>query len=145
MNYNNVKLGLIDKFKIWRERRAAEKIRKMNDKLEHEVSEVDYSAADRLKSDLLEQKRIKRATKDASRIYKTAYGKNNDGIGMDDYIEQYLLENGLKKQILPIPRGHNFMQKYSVEKSKDELAYEREKNIEKINDEKNLKEENFER
>ncbi len=103
------------------------KTRKWRDNIENEISEIDYSDAERLEADLLEQKRIKRATRDATRLYKRVYGKNNDGIGEADFIEDYLVENGLKQKALPEPdnsRKHSFMEKYPVEKSKGELDYE---------------------
>lgn len=86
MDYNKVKLGLIGRFKVWSARREAEKTRNWRDNIEHEISEVDYTEAERLEADLLEQKRIKKATRDASRLYKRVYGKNNDGIGETDFI-----------------------------------------------------------
>ena len=135
MDYNNVKLGLIDRFKVWRERREAEKNRAWRDNIEGEISEVDYSVADKLESDLLEQKRIKKATKDASKLYKSTYGKNNDGVGKDDFIEEYLVENGLKQKALPKPeetKRHNFMEQYPTEKSEEELAYEKARSEKKI-------------
>ena len=52
MDYNKVKLGLIGRFKVWRARREAEKDREWNDKIEHEVSEVDYSEAERLEAEV---------------------------------------------------------------------------------------------
>lgn len=128
MDYNKVKLGLIGRFKVWNARREAEKARSWRDNIEHETSEVDYSEAERLEADLLEQKRIKRATRDASRLYKKVYGKNNDGIGETDFIEDYLVENGLKHKVLPKPKiskKHSFMEQYPVEKSEEELAYEK--------------------
>ena len=90
---------------------------------EGELLEVDYSAADKLKADLLEKKRIKKATRDASRLYKSVYGKNNDGVGEDDFIEEYLVENGLKQKALPepkLPKKYNFMDKYPTKKSEEE-------------------------
>ena len=128
MDYNKIKLGLIGRFKVWSARREAEKTREWRDNIEHENSEVDYSEAERLEADLLEQKRIKRATKDATRLYKRIYGKNNDGIGETDFIEDYLVENGLKQKVLPKPektKKHSFMEQYSAEKSQEEVAYER--------------------
>ena len=128
MDYNKIKLGLIDRFKVWRVKREAEKTREWRDSIEHEISEVDYSEAERLEADLLEQKRIKRATKDATRLYKRVYGKNNDGIGETDFIEDYLVENGLKQKVLPEPektKKHSFMEQYTTEKSEEELAYEK--------------------
>ena len=128
MDYNNVKLGLIDRFKVWRERREAEKTRTWRDNIEGETSEVDYSVADKLESDLLKQKRIKKATRDASKLYKSLYGKNNDGVGKDDFIEDYLVENGLKQKTLPEPKikkRHSFMEQYSTEKIEEEPAYEK--------------------
>lgn len=127
MDYNKVKLGLIERFKVWSARRAAEKTRNWRDDIEHEISEVDYSETERLEADLLEQKRIKKATRDASRLYKRVYGKNNDGIGEADFIEDYLVENGLKQKALPEPsasKKHSFMEQYPVEKSGEEKAYE---------------------
>lgn len=61
MDYNKVKLGLIGRFKVWNARREAEKARSWRDNIEHETSEVDYSEAERLEADLLEQKRIKKS------------------------------------------------------------------------------------
>jgi len=128
MDYNKIKLGLIGRFKVWSTRREAEKTRAWRDKIEHENSEVDYSEAERLEADLLEQKRMKRATKDATRLYRRVYGKNNDGIGETDFIEDYLVENGLKQKALPEPstsKKHSFMDQYPTEKSEEELAYEK--------------------
>ena len=128
MDYDNIKLGLIGRFKVWRERREIEKDRKWHDSTENEISEIDYSAADQLAAHLLEQKRIKRATRDAAKLYKSTYGKNNDGVGKDDFIEDYLIKNGLKQKALPEPetsKKHSFMEKYPIEKSKEELAYEK--------------------
>lgn len=127
MDYNKVKLGLIGRFKVWNQRRIAEAQRDQYYKDERELLEVDYSEADKLQADLLEQKRMKKATRDAMRLYKKVYGKNNDGIGETDFIEDYLVENGLKQKALPEPetsKKHNFMEQYSTEKSEEELAYE---------------------
>ena len=127
MDYNNIKLGLIGQFKVWKARREAEKDRAWRDNIEGEISEVDYSEVERLKTDLLQQKRIKKASKDAAKLYKRAYGKNNDGIGEADFIEEYLIQNGLKEKALPEPeisKKHNFMDQYSTEKSEQEIAYE---------------------
>lgn len=135
MDYNKVKLGLIDRFKVWRERREAEKTRTWRDNIEGEISEVDYSTADKLEADLLEQKRIKKATRDASRLYKSIYGRNSDGVGKDDFIEDYLVENGLKQKALPEPektKRHSFMEQYPTEKSESELAYEKARSEKKI-------------
>lgn len=127
MDYNKMKLGLIERLKVWSARRDAEKTRKWRDSIEHETSEVDYSEVERLEADLLEQKRIKRATRDAARLYKKVYGKNNDGIGEADFIEDYLVENGLKQKALPEPevsKKHSFIEQYPIEKSEEELSYE---------------------
>lgn len=127
MDYNNIKLGLIGQFKVWKARREAEKDRAWRDNIEGEISEVDYSEVERLKADLLQQKRIKKASKDAAKLYKRTYGKNNDGIGEADFIEEYLIQNGLKEKALPEPevsKKHNFMDQYSTEKSEQEIAYE---------------------
>lgn len=127
MDYNKVKLGLIGRFKVWNQRRIAEEQRDQYYKDEGELLEVDYSEADKLQADLLEQKRMKKATRDAMRLYKKVYGKNNDGIGETDFIEDYLVENGLKQKALPEPetsKKHNFMEQYPTEKSEEELAYE---------------------
>ena len=135
MDYNKVKLGLIDRFKVWRERREAEKDRTWRDNIEGEISAVDYSMADKLEADLLEQKRIKKATRDAARLYKSVHGKDNDGVGKDDFIEDYLVENGLKQKALPEQetlKKHNFMDKYPTEKSVEELAYEKSRSEKKI-------------
>ena len=129
MDYNKIKLGLLGKFKVWNARRIAEAQRNQQYKDEGELLEVDYSVADKLEADLLTQKRIKRATKDASKLYKKVYGKNNDGVGEADFIEDYLVENGLKQKMLPSsepPKKHSFMEKYSTVKTEEELSYERE-------------------
>ena len=57
MNYEKIKLGLIGKVKVWKARREAEKARAWRDKIEHEISEVDYTEAEKLKEELLEQKK----------------------------------------------------------------------------------------
>ena len=135
MDYNNVKLGLIDKFKVWRERRDAEKIRAWKDNIEHEVTQVDYSSANKLEYDLLEKKRIKKATKDAAKLYKTMYGKNNDNGEKNAFIENYLFENGLKQKALPEPKEtkkHSFIEQYPIEKSEEELAYEKARSNKKM-------------
>lgn len=129
-DYSKVKLGLIGRFQVWRQRREAEKTREWNDSTNHEISEVDYSVADKLEADLLAQKRIKRATKDASKLYKQVYGKGNDGIGESDFIEDYLVQNGLKQKALPEPqisKRQNFIDKYPTEKSPEEIAFEKSK------------------
>lgn len=128
MDYSKMKLGLIERFKVWRERREAEKARARRDNIEHEISEVDYSEAERLEADLLERKRIKRATRDAARLYKSIYGKENDEVGESDFIEDYLVEHGLKQKALPeseTTKKHSFMEQYPTEKSDEELAYEK--------------------
>lgn len=135
MDYNKVKLGLIGRFKVWKQRRIAEAQRQQYYKDEGELLEVDYSEADRLEADLLEQKRIKKATRDATKLYKTVYGKNNDGVGEADFIEDYLVENGLKQKALLEPevtRKHSFMEKYPTKKSEEELAYEKDNSKTKI-------------
>ena len=128
MDYDKVKLGVLGRFKVWRARKEAEKDRAWHDKIEGEITEIDYSKAERLKVDLLQKKRIKKATRYASRLYKKVYGKNNDGIGETDFIEDYLAENGLKQKALPNPetlQKHSFMKQYPIEKSEEELAYEK--------------------
>ncbi len=128
MDYNKVQLGIIGKFKVWNQRRIAEAQRQQYYKDEGELLEVDYSVAEKLEADLLEQKRIKKATRDATKLYKSVYGKYNDGVGESDFIEDYLVENGLKQKTLPEPKApkkHNFMEQYSTEKSAEELAYEK--------------------
>lgn len=127
MDYNNIKLGLIGQFKVWKARREAEKDRAWRDNIEGEISEVDYSESERLKTDLLQQKRIKKASKDAAKLYKRTYGKNNDGMGEADFIEEYLIQNGLKEKALPEPeisKKTDFMDQYPTEKSQEEIAYE---------------------
>jgi len=127
MDYSKMKLGMIDKIKVWNQRRIAEARRNQYYKDEGELLEVDYSEADKLEMDLLEQKRIKKATKDAAKLYKQSYGKNNDGVGESDFIEDYLIENGLKQKALPSPqisRRQEFISQYPTEKSDAELAYE---------------------
>lgn len=128
MDYNKVKLGLIGRLKVWNQRRIAEAQRQQYYKDEGELLEVDYSEAEKLEADLLEQKRIKKATRDATKLYKSVYGKDNDGVGEADFIEDYLVENGLKQKALPepeTPKKHNFMEQYPTEKSEEELAYEK--------------------
>lgn len=135
MDYNKVKLGLIGKFKVLRERRVAEKNRAWYDKMEGEVTEVDYSVADKLAENLLEQKRIKKATRDASRLYKSIYGKNNDGIAKANFIDDYLAKNGLKQKVLPKPetlKMHSFMDQYPTEKSEKDIAYEKANQEQKV-------------
>lgn len=118
MNYDEVTLGLIGRFKVWRARRGAEKNRDWRDN-----KEVDYSGAEGLKIQLLKEKAIKRATNDAERLYKRAYGKNNDGVGESDFIEDYLVQNGLKQKVLPeASKEHGFMEQYPVEKLEKEKA-----------------------
>lgn len=85
MDYSKMKLGLIGRFKVWNQRRIAEAQRNQYYKDEGELLEVDYSEADKLQADLLEQKRIKKATRDAARLYKSVYGKDNDGVGESDF------------------------------------------------------------
>lgn len=122
MNYNNVKLGLIDRFKVWQERRKAEAQRDGYYKEEGELIEVDYSEADKMKHKLLHQKRVRKATKDASRLYK----KYSDGLSEADFIEQYLIESGLKKRESPKfhKKNRDFISKYPKQKSEEEKAYE---------------------
>ena len=135
MDYENVKLGLIEKIKVWRLRREAEKIRNIQDHIEGEISEVDYSEADRLEADLLEKKRIKKATRDARRVFKHCnniekYGYDVlDGISEEKFIEKYLVEHGVEKKRLTSPEipetKHDFIKKYSIEKSEEERSYEK--------------------
>lgn len=128
MDYSKMKLGLIGRFKVWNQRRIAEAQRNQYYKDEGELLEVDYSEADKLQADLLEQKRIKKATRDATKLYKSVYGKDNDGVGESDFIEDYLVEHGLKQKALPepeTPKKHSFMEQYPTEKSEEELAYEK--------------------
>lgn len=128
MNYSDVKLGLIGRLRVWNERRIAEKIRKEYGKNEGELVEVEYSDADKLEKELLEKKKIKKATKDAAKFYRIAYGKDDDGVGEADFIEQYLTDNGLKPKVPSYSshdKTHKFMEQYSVEKSPEELNYER--------------------
>ncbi len=135
MDYNKVKLGIIGKFKVWNQRRIAEAQRQQYYKDEGELLEVDYSEAEKLEADLLEQKRIKKATRDAAKLYKSVYGKNNDGVGESDFIEDYLVENGLKQKALPEPektKKHNFIEQYPTEKSAEELAYEKANQIPEV-------------
>lgn len=122
MNYRNIKLGLIDKLKVWQERRKAEIEREGYYKEEGELIEVDYSKADKMERKLLHQKRVKKATKDASKLYK----KYSDGLSKDEFIEQYLIENGLKKRMQPKvnKRNSDFISKYPNQKSKEEQKYE---------------------
>lgn len=127
-DYGEIKLGPIDRYKVWREKRTAEKDRAWRDKIEHETSEVDYSQAERLESDLLNKKRIKRATRDAIRLYKR--DKRNeekigydvlDGLGKEEFVQEYLKANGLKQRALPEPqKRHAFMDQYPTEKSEEE-------------------------
>ena len=124
MDYDKIKLGLIGKFKVWQERRIAEAKRNQYYKDEGELLEVDYSSADKLQEDLLSQKRIKKATKDATKLYRRYLRKDNDGIGESDFVEDYLVKNGLKQKSLPKPKKHSFMDKYPVEKTEEEKAYE---------------------
>ena len=131
MDYNDVKLGLIDRFKVWNERRAAEARRQQYLKDEGELLEVDYSEADKLAEELLNNKKIKKATRDAAKMYKATYGKNDDGVGKDDFIEEYLIEKGLKQKKLPEKNNHpkeNFMARYSTKKSEEELIAEKMRN-----------------
>lgn len=124
MDYNNVKLGLIDRFKVWRARRDAEKDRKWLDGIEGEVSEVDYSYADKLQEDLLDRKKTKKATRDAEKLFKRESNSLSD---KNKFIEQYLIQNGLKQKTLPEAeqaKRHSFMDKYSTEKTEEEIAYE---------------------
>ena len=134
MDYNKVKLGLVDRFKVWRVKREAEKTRAWRDNIEHEISEVDYSEAEKLEADLLEQKRIKKATRDARKLFKRYNNKEKygydawDGLGEDEFVEEYLIEHGLKQQALPestATKKHNFMEQYPTEKSEEEIAYEK--------------------
>lgn len=125
MDYNNVKLGLIGRLRVWNERRIAESIRDQIYKHEGERVEVDYSAANRLEKELLEQKRIKKATRDAKQMYKTTYGKNNDGVGESDFVDERLEEWGLKEP-KKSPKKENFMDKYSTQKTPEEIAREKE-------------------
>ena len=128
--YSNVKLGILDRIKVWNEKRAADSfVRAYKDVEGDDGLGVDYTKADALEIKLLEQRRLKIATKDARREYK-AYLKQggNDGLGEADYIEKYLMENGLKQKTLPAPepsKNHEFMSKYPVEKTPEEVAYEK--------------------
>ncbi len=126
MDYNKVKLGLIDRFKVWRARRDAEKDREWFDKTEGEASEVDYSYAEQLQSELLDRKRIKKATRDAEKLFKRD-NKTFPIPDKDKFIEQYLIDNGLKQKALPEAeetKQHSFMDKYPTEKTAEEVAYE---------------------
>ena len=133
MEYNDVKLGLIGRLRVWNARRIANMQRNQYNKDEKELLEVDYSKADELEEELLSKKRIKKATRDASKIYNREYGKNNDGVGKDDFIEEFLIKKGLKQKKLPEvideKNEHSFMDQYSTEKSEDELSYERAHNL----------------
>ncbi len=97
MDYDKIKLGLIGKIRVWNLRREAEKTRDWRDRIEGEVSEVDYSEADELEKSLLDKKKLKIATKKATKEYK----KDNTGISKENFIENYLIENGLKQKALP--------------------------------------------
>ncbi len=91
MGYNNEKLGLFDRFKVWRARRDAEKDRKWFDKIEGEASEVDYSYAEQLQSELLYRKKNKKTTGDTEKLFK----RDNKTFSIPDkdkYIEQYPTE-----------------------------------------------------
>lgn len=128
MDYNKVKLGLIEKFKVWNKKRIAEIQRDKYYKVEGELLSVDYSEANKLQLDLLKQKKIKKATKDASRLYKKFYGKNNDEMGESDFIEDYLAQNGLiqKKVSEPdTPKKDSFMEKSPVEESTEKIVNEK--------------------
>ena len=122
-DYNKIKLGLIDRFRVYRERRAAEKNREWYDKVEHEVSEVDYSEADKLEKELLDRKKIKKATRDAKKIYR----RDDKNMNQEDFIENYLIEIGLKPKALPKQveqKKHSFMEQYHTEKTEDQIKAE---------------------
>ena len=121
-DYSNVRLGLIDRIRVWNARRIAEAQRNQYLKDEGELTEVDYSRADKLEKDLLNKRRVKRATRDARKIYKSVYGKDNDGVGESDFIDDYLIKAGLKEKLLKpsdtinLPDNpHAFMEKYDNE------------------------------
>ncbi len=100
MDYDKIKLGLIGKIRVWNLRREAEKTRDWRDRIEGEISEVDYSEADELEKSLLDKKKLKIATRKATKEYK----KDNTGISKENFIENYLIENGLKQKALPTPK-----------------------------------------
>lgn len=127
MDYNELKLGLFEKSKLWIERRKAESQRRQHYKDSGELLEIDYSKADKLKNDLLENKKIKKATKDAMRLYKMLYSNNDDEIFKNNFIENYLTKNGVKTKTLPEHsdhQKHSFMEQYPTKKSEEEIAYE---------------------
>ena len=116
MNYDEVKLGLIDRLKVWNARRMTKKQTRQISRKYNEGQFVDFSEADELEENLLNQKKLKIATRDARKLFKSAYGKDNDGLGEADFINYYLMDNGIIPKVLSEPEK---MEKAPVVEEKD--------------------------
>lgn len=121
MKYDNVKLGVIDKYKVWLARREAEKSRKWFDKIEGEVSEVDYTDSDNLQLELLKQKKMKKAISDAKRKYKKSRLKSQ--IDENKFIEQYLEDNGIIQPHKTDFKTNHLRNSESVKESQKKFSY----------------------
>ncbi len=132
-DYNKVKLGLIDRYLVWKIRRDALREKKLFNTIDGNFSEVDFSYADRLQTELLTRKKIKMATRDAKRLFR----KENRVFSMSDkdkFIEQYLVENGLMQKALPEakPNNHDFIEKYPTQEPSKEIPHEQTTQIPEI-------------
>ncbi len=126
-DYDRVELGLIDRFKVWRARKNADKAAETYYKYEGEHIEVDYSEANALKEKLLQDRRIKIATKDAKRLCRAEHGRNY--AGEKEYIEKYLSEKLPKalpegKEVKNDPSNKNISDSIiDVENPRDNFDY----------------------
>lgn len=117
MDYDKIKLGFVDRFKVWKSRREIRQYSEWRDEMEGGFSEIDYSRAEKLEADLLEVKKIKKATKDAIKKYKK---EDRDRISREEFIEQYLIQNGLKEKMLAEAgktKRCDFISKYPIEQT----------------------------
>lgn len=123
MDYDKIKLGFIDRFKVWKLRREIRQYSEWRDEMEGGFSEIDYLRSEKLEAELLEVKKIKKATKDAIKKYK----KEDRGIiSCEEFIEQYLIQNGLKKKMLTEgekTKRYDFISKCPI-KQIEEFDYE---------------------
>ena len=82
--YDDVRLGLFARFRVWRE----------------QVRLFDFGKE--LEKNLLNEEKIRLATRDARKEYrKYIKYEGNDGLGQADFIEQFLVKEGLKEPALP--------------------------------------------
>ena len=105
--YDKIKLGLLDRLGILNARRTST------------LGEIEE-----IKQKLLDERKIKIATRDAKKLYNRSHTKSDNGPSINDFIENYLIENGLKEKALPEPD----MSAYIVDlkdrkKINDKLSY----------------------